>query len=331
MFHPSDSAEAAGVSLAWDAAKSVSGYKIYRGTTSGSYTSSVNVGNVTSYTVSNLTAGTPYYFAVTAYDSSNIESDYSNEVAYNSSGTCSYAISPSSASYSSSGGTGTIAVTTTSGCSWTASTGVSWATISSGSSGSASGTVSYSVAANTGSSRTAAFTVAGKTFSISQSGATTSGGTYYTLTISNSGTGSGTVSVNPSGTSFPAGTYVTLTATPAADSTFDGWTGICAGRTTCSGTMNANYTVGAIFTAKTTSTSSYFTITSSAATGGSISPSGTVSVSSGSSKSYTITARSGYRIYYVLVDGQNVGAVSSYTFSNVKANHTIKAYFRYVG
>jgi hypothetical protein len=87
--------------------------------------------------------------------------------------------------------------------------------------------------------------------------------------------------------------------------------------------------VTATFTAKTTTTSSYI-ISSSAGTGGSISPSGSVSVSSGSSRSFTITPNSRYRIRYVLVDGVSVGAVSSYTFSNVKANHTIKAYFGYV-
>ncbi len=39
----------------------------------------IDVGNVTTYTISNLVSGA-YYFAVTAYDSQNIESGYSNEV-----------------------------------------------------------------------------------------------------------------------------------------------------------------------------------------------------------------------------------------------------------
>jgi hypothetical protein len=55
------------------------GYKIYYGTSPGNYTISVNVGNVTTYTVTNLSTGT-YYFAVTAYDISGIESSYSNQV-----------------------------------------------------------------------------------------------------------------------------------------------------------------------------------------------------------------------------------------------------------
>jgi hypothetical protein len=70
-----------------------------------------------------------------------------------------------------------------------------------------------------------------------------------------------------------------------------------------------------------------YTISASAATGGSISPSGAVSVTQGGSKSFTITANSGYKIKDVLVDGASVGAVSTYTFSNVTSSHTISAVF----
>ncbi len=57
----------------------LAGYKIYYGTSSGNYTKVINAGNVTSYTVNDLPAGT-YYFAVTTYDAQNIESGYSGEV-----------------------------------------------------------------------------------------------------------------------------------------------------------------------------------------------------------------------------------------------------------
>ncbi|OPY02994.1 MAG: Fibronectin type III domain protein [Syntrophorhabdus sp. PtaB.Bin047] len=329
-LHPSARAGAAGVTLGWDASAGVSGYKIYRGTASGSYTTSVDVGNTTSYTLSDLASGTTYYFAVTAYDSSKEESGYSNEVSYAGGSSCTYSISPSSASFTSSGGTGTITVTAASGCTWSASTGVSWATISSGTSGTGNGTVTYSVAANTGSARTAAFTVAGQTFSISQAAATST--TTYTLTLATAGTGSGTITSNPSGTVFASGTAVTITAAPDSGSTFTGWGGDCAfagTSTTCSGKMTRNISVTANFTRSVTTT--YHTISASAGTGGSISPSGSVSVSSGSSKSFTITPSSGYTISDVTVDGQSVGAVSSYTFSNVTANHTIAATFTQSG
>jgi len=69
-----------------------------------------------------------------------------------------------------------------------------------------------------------------------------------------------------------------------------------------------------------------YTISASAGEGGSISPSGKVSVTGGS-KTFIITANEGYDITDIKVDGVSVGAVSSYTFSNVGANHTIEAVF----
>ena len=75
------------------------------------------------------------------------------------------------------------------------------------------------------------------------------------------------------------------------------------------------------------SSSSTLTITSSAGTGGSISPKGRVEVKRGSDKTYTITAQSGYVISDVLVDGKSVGARSSYTFEDIRRSHTIKAVF----
>jgi|GEM_PF-3551880 len=88
---------------------------------------------------------------------------------------CSYSLSSSSANYDNAAHTGSFNVTSSSGCSWTASPGASWITITSGASGSGSGTVAYSVAANSGSSqRTGTITVAGRTFTITQaSGAAT--------------------------------------------------------------------------------------------------------------------------------------------------------------
>lgn len=72
--------------LAWDAVTdpSLGGYRIYYGTAPGTYFQSVgqglNVGDVTTYTVAGLSSGTRYYFAATAYDTSNSESIFSNQV-----------------------------------------------------------------------------------------------------------------------------------------------------------------------------------------------------------------------------------------------------------
>jgi hypothetical protein len=70
-----------------------------------------------------------------------------------------------------------------------------------------------------------------------------------------------------------------------------------------------------------------YTITASAGANGSITPSGAVPVLSGANQTFTIAANSGYTNAGVTVDGTSVGTVSSYTFNNVTANHTISASF----
>ncbi len=70
-----------------------------------------------------------------------------------------------------------------------------------------------------------------------------------------------------------------------------------------------------------------YTVTASAGAGGSITPSGTVVVNEGGSQTFSITANPGYMISAVLVDGINQGAIASYTFTNVTADHTISAEF----
>lgn len=70
-----------------------------------------------------------------------------------------------------------------------------------------------------------------------------------------------------------------------------------------------------------------YIITASAEGGGTVSPNGSVTVTEGDSQTFTITPNNGYHIEDVLVDGVSVGAVSTYTFSNVTANHSIHATF----
>ena len=84
---------------------------------------------------------------------------------------CSYFISPSSQSFSASGGTGTVSVATQAGCAWSVSNSASWITVTSGSSGVGSGTVTYSVAPNAADdSRSAGLTIAGRTVTVYEGG-----------------------------------------------------------------------------------------------------------------------------------------------------------------
>src|SRR6266478_723318 len=81
-------AQAAQVQLAWDApvqtngipVPNLVGYKLYYGSQSGQYQTMVQVGLTPTSTVTNVSAGQTYYFAIKAYDSTGTESAFSNEV-----------------------------------------------------------------------------------------------------------------------------------------------------------------------------------------------------------------------------------------------------------
>jgi hypothetical protein len=144
----------------------------------------------------------------------------------------------------------------------------------------------------------------------------------YTITAS-AGTGG---AISPSGAvAASRGTSKTFAITPSPNykvSTVyvDGrWKGPISSYTFTN--VTANHTINAKFTLKT------FTITASAGTGGTISPSGAVSVPYGYAKYFSIRPNTGYKISKVLVNGVSVGAVTSYRFDNVINNHTISATF----
>ena len=72
---------------------------------------------------------------------------------------------------------------------------------------------------------------------------------------------------------------------------------------------------------------SYYTIKATAGMGGAISPSGNVSVRGGRDQTFTITPDQGYAVSDVKIDGESVGAVTSYSFENVRKAHTIAVSF----
>jgi hypothetical protein len=72
-------------------------------------------------------------------------------------------------------------------------------------------------------------------------------GATFKLTVTKSGTGSGTVTANPPGLTYPAGTVVSLSATPAGGSIFAGWSGACSGSGGCVVAMGSNQAVNANF------------------------------------------------------------------------------------
>ena len=84
--------------------------------------------------------------------------------------------------------------------------------------------------------------------------------------------------------------------------------------------VQAPHTISATF-------SVIYTLVSTAGTGGSISPLGTITTTPGSSRTYTITPDTNYNILSLSIDGSPVATSTSYTFSNILANHTIDATF----
>ncbi len=107
------------------------------------------------------------------------------------------------------------------------------------------------------------------------------------------------------------GTTASITVSPTASTTY---------------TVTVTDSMGVTATASVTATITH-TITATAGRGGSITPSGAVSVADGDSQSFVITPASGYAISDVLVNGVSVGRVNAYAFSDVKDDQTIEACF----
>jgi hypothetical protein len=143
-----------------------------------------------------------------------------------------------------------------------------------------------------------------------------------------------TASAGPGGSISPLGTSIlnigvsqTYTIKPTAgyhiaDVLVDG-ASVGAVATYTFTKVTANHTIAVTFAA-----SPSYTITAAAGVNGTITPSGTITVSKGARQAFTITPNRGYQVRSVIVDGANRGAITSYTFTNVSANHRIIAYFR---
>jgi hypothetical protein len=243
---------AAPITLAWDSSSGAVGYKIYSGTTSNSYSWVVDVGNVTSYTTTDLTNGYIYYFAATAYDSSSRESDYSSEVSYTNTTAnttqTTYIISASAGTGGTISPSGSVSVTSGSSRTFTITPNSGYRISNVTVNGSSVGAVSSYSFSNVTANRTISATFSTVT-------------TYTLTTTTTTGTGAGTITRNPTSTTFSAGTVVTLTATADTSSVFTGWSGACSGTsTTCRVTMNANTSVSAVFAAQSFLNSGVFNI-----------------------------------------------------------------------
>lgn len=123
------------------------------------------------------------------------------------------------------------------------------------------------------------------------------------------------------------GDYSTVQVDPSDDLSFWSLQEYAKARTgTDDGNTGSNSSRWSSWWAKM-SPGNYFNITASANAGGSISPNGVVTLAAGSNQTFTITTNPCYTLANVLVDGVAQGAITSYTFTDVQANHTIAAQF----
>ena len=151
----------------------------------------------------------------------------------------------------------------------------------------------------------------------------------YTITYNLAG---GTAEGNPNTYTIETKAF-TLKNPTKSGYTFTGWSGTgLDGENNMTVTIPTGSTGNRIYTAHwryngSGHSYSYYTIKATAGAGGSISPSGNVSVREGRDRTFTITPDKGYAISNVKIDGKSIGAVKSYTFENVRRNHAIEVIF----
>ena len=151
----------------------------------------------------------------------------------------------------------------------------------------------------------------------------------YTITYNLAG---GTAEGNPSTYTIETKAF-TLKNPTKSGYTFTGWSGTgLDGENNMTVTIPTGSTGNRIYTAHwryngSGHSYSYYTIKATAGAGGSISPSGNVSVREGRAQTFTITPDKGYAVSNVKIDGKSIGAVKSYTFKNVRRNHAIEVIF----
>ena len=240
------------VTLAWDAntEPDLAGYKIHYGTASHDYSHSIDVGDVTEYTLEDLDDGVTYYLAATAYDSENNESAYSMELVHTTATPNNNPATPSVPDGPASG---------------YAQTNYTFSTTASDPDGDA-----------------LEFRYDWGDAPISDWGASSQSHAWPSV-----------------------GNFCVKAQAKDSDGALSGWSD-------CKSIAITENT---------------HTITASAGANGSISPSGSLTVNHGSNRTFTISANATHHIQNVLVNGVSVGAVSTYTFSNVTQNHTIAASF----
>jgi len=248
----------ADITMAWDSNNEadLAGYKIYYGTSSGNYTHSEDVGNVTEYTIVDLQEGVTYFLAAKAYNYSGNESSFSEELVYTLLNTNSNN-SPTKPSVPS---------------------------------GPSSGSTETQYNFNTSSDDPDGDPLE------------------YRYNWGDGNLSAWGSSSSQSHTWSSPGNFCVRSMAKDSHEATSGW----------SNCHNITISAPSPITHQ---------ITASAGINGRISPSGNLIVDNGANQAFTIIPNNSYHVLDALVDGATVGAVTSYTFTNVTRNHTISATF----
>jgi hypothetical protein len=232
---------------------------------------------------------------------------------------CAFTISPEQFQAPSQGGTTTVNVTATAGCTWSSASNVSWMRVTSGDRGSGSGPVQFSIDPNTGGSRTGTATIAGRTFTVSQ-------GESCTFTIAPE-----QVSVDPAGgqTSVAVTAGATCSWTSSSNAS---WISVSGGNGSGSGTvqLTVGANPGSMRTGTVTIASRTFTVNQGGSCTYSISPSShnagaqagsvTVNVAAADSCTWTATSTSSWLAVVAGAAGSGNGAVQVEVQANTGAD-----------
>ena len=172
------------------------------------------------------------------------------------------------------------------------------------------------------------FSNVSKNYTISATFKTSSGGTSYMIVASTGSNGT----ISPSGTNtVTAGSSKTFTMTPNSGYTVEDVKVDGQSQGALTTYTFTNITLDHIISVSFKTSSSgtqYMLVGSVSGSGGTISPSGTIMVNAGESKTFTLTPSDGYTVADLIVDGKSVGVQTSYTFSNVSTDHFIQAKFK---
>jgi hypothetical protein len=313
------------VNLAWDPNNEadLAGYKVYYGAASRNYSFNMDVGNHTSCAISGLEEGKTYYFAATAYDGSGNESGFSQEVVYNT--VTNHPPNPPTQPTGPSNGFSANDYTFTTTASdpdgdelnfrfdWGNGNISDWGASSQSHAWSLAD--EYCIKAQAQDIHGAESTWSDcKPFQVNLK--------TYTITATSGEHGT----IEPSGNiSINHGEGQTFTIVPdehhhITDVLVNG-VSVGAVTTYTFNHVTSDSSITALFAVDT------YTFTATAGENGSISPAGTIPVEHDGSLSFTIIPDTNYHVRDVRVDGQSVGAVTTYTLYNITADHTITADF----